>query len=230
MKRLLTLISFIVALVSATAQVADLTPAMTNPIKTSVYTVDYDEINKIPVMVSYYIIGNQLMGYGRYAFHSKLNNRSAVPRDYTYTGYDRGHMYPSGSSISYTSCYESFDMINILPQLPSFNRGIWSRIEEFEQSNCSPYCYVICGVLPITSNKYINRVRVPDGFYKVIYNPTLNQMIGFVVYQTSSGNIKKFTKTVDQIESLIKKDLFHQLPKSIQTKCEAKVNIESWTW
>lgn len=230
MTRFFFSVIFLWFIVSCKAQ-TDLTPKMSYEVKAEQFTVDYDTLNKIPITVYYTIIKDLNTGYGRYSFHKKLCNKTAESSDYTYSGYDRGHMYPAGSTISYTSCYESFDMVNILPQLPRFNRGIWSQIESFEQSNCDPYCYVICGVVPIKSKNYIkNKIRIPDQFYKIIYNPSKNAMIGFLVSMNSTGDIKSYAKTVDEIESIIGLDIFYQLPTALQKIYESKIDFNLWNW
>lgn len=49
--------------------------------------------------------------------------------DYARSGYDRGHIAPSGDMFDPRSQDESFSLANMIPQEPSVNRGIWERIE-----------------------------------------------------------------------------------------------------
>lgn len=51
------------------------------------------------------------------------------PEDYVRSGFDRGHMTPSGDMADEESQHASFSMANIVPQAPKLNRGPWSRIE-----------------------------------------------------------------------------------------------------
>lgn len=204
-------------------------PKMKYPIDGVQFISDYDTLNKIPSLVYYTVTNSKLNGYGRYAFHVELLKNTATLNDYLYSGYDKGHLFPSGSSDSYTSNYHSFDMVNIAPQLSSFNRGIWKSTEDFERKNCDPYCYVITGT--IISNNYINnRVNIPKQFYKIIYNPFRNQMIGFILNQTDYGDLRSYAKTVDEIEKLVNIDFFCQLNIQIQLNLESKIDLTKWNW
>lgn len=215
--------------VKLTAQV-DLTPRMNYPIKGEQYVIDYDTLNKIPRIVYYTIHNDKLGSYGRYSFHiEKLSNVSS-PNDYSYSGYDKGHLFSSASSNSYTSNYESFDMINIAPQTANLNRGVWKASELFERNNCDPYCYVICGTL-IEDHKYIsNKIRIPSGFFKVIYNPVKKQMIAFKFDKDSYGSLKDYVTTVDGIEGIINNDLFYQIPFIDQSILESKIDLSKWNF
>ena len=209
----------------------DLTPQMTNKIKGVQYSINYNTKCRIPEMVYYIVYNDSLDSYGRSSFYQSKLKDSAVPWDYAYTGYDIGHMQSSASSNNKTAMIESFDMINVTPQLPSFNRGIWKKTEAFERKNCDPYCYVIAGDLTVDS-VYINegRVLVPDIYYKVIYNPSIHQMIGFILHKDSSGDIKSKAVPVIRVESIIKKKLFTQLTGSDYVKLKSRIDLTKWKW
>ena len=67
------------------------------------------------------------------AFHAEESLPEAdraEPEDFVRSGFDRGHMSPSGDMGDADSQYASFSMANMVPQAPRLNRGLWSRIEE----------------------------------------------------------------------------------------------------
>jgi DNA/RNA endonuclease G (NUC1) len=66
------------------------------------------------------------------AFHAEPmlpKEERAELADYEHTGFDRGHMAPSGDMPSLEAQQESFSLANIAPQTPELNRGIWEGIE-----------------------------------------------------------------------------------------------------
>ena len=115
----------------------------------------------------------------------KVTTGSATLGDYRQSGYDRGHLVPAGDmGFSSTAMSESFYMSNISPQNPSFNRGIWKNLESLVRSwgeNSS--IYVVTGPVLNDCSTTIgsNNVCVPEYYYKVIYDPSEQKMIAFVL-------------------------------------------------
>lgn len=100
---------------------------------------------------------------------SKVNEK-----DYTNSGYDRGHLVPAGDlGFDSVSLRESFYMTNIAPQDPSKNRGQWKQLESHGRSLALKYdsIEVITGVIFVTDSLYeiigLNEVAVPHYWYKI---------------------------------------------------------------
>ena len=49
--------------------------------------------------------------------------------DYRRSGFDRGHMAPSGDMPDAQSQQQTFSLANMVPQTPELNRGVWAGIE-----------------------------------------------------------------------------------------------------
>lgn len=64
---------------------------------------------------------------------------SAQPKDYTRTGYDRGHMAASSNSSELSTVSESFLMTNIVPQNHSMNTGRWKALEDYSKKLAAKY-------------------------------------------------------------------------------------------
>ena len=87
------------------------------------------------------------------------------------TGYDRGHMCPSGDRTTNTTYNDMvFFMSNIIPQASSQNEGIWANFE----GQCRTYAdagnelLITCGPSSFTTNKlYSNHVTIPDYTWKI---------------------------------------------------------------
>jgi endonuclease G, mitochondrial len=96
-------------------------------------------------------------------------------KDFARSGYDRGHMSPSGDENSPEAQHESFALSNMVPQNPNNNRQLHAQIESevrhFAESNGE--LYVITGPLFIGNNllQLNHRVMIPTHIYKLVYDP-----------------------------------------------------------
>ena len=71
-----------------------------------------------------------------------------VTRDYSSTGFDRGHMCDhSDRASSMESSYATFVMTNIVPQAPNNNRKCWAQLENYcrELSRSGDRLYITAG-------------------------------------------------------------------------------------
>ena len=129
---------------------------------------------------------------------------SAELADYKGSGYDRGHLAPAAVFVNdQNEMNESFYMSNISPQHPSFNRGIWKRLETYERSLALEHdtVYVITGGILNGNLKLIgdNGVCVPKLYFKIIYNK--NFTIGFILRNVKSSDpLNMFKFPIDVIE------------------------------
>ncbi|PYD79754.1 endonuclease [Komagataeibacter oboediens] len=56
-------------------------------------------------------------------------DQDATLEDYRRSGFDRGHMTPSGDEPDRQTQAQTFYLSNIVPQTPALNRGIWAGVE-----------------------------------------------------------------------------------------------------
>jgi len=126
--------------------------------------------------------------------------------------------------------YQSFSMANVSPQWPGFNVGVWKRLEtavrDLAVANGS--VFVVTG--PVFSQEgtnavWMGRVRVPEGFYKVVLiEKSPQRMLGFIVPNESSGwALRNFAVSVDAVERATGLDFFHSLPYEVQANLESEV-------
>lgn len=108
-----------------------------------------------------------------------ITTGSAELEDYRNSGYDRGHLAPSGDMLfSAQANSECFLLSNITPQNASFNSGIWNELENQVRRWAEQYgrVFVITGpVLEKSAAEYEtigkNKVVVPEYFYKIVLTP-----------------------------------------------------------
>lgn len=114
------------------------------------------------------------------------DNLEAQLSDYVKSGYSRGHLAPVGDfRRNPQEAQESFYLSNMVPQWQTCNNaGVWSQIERVVRDWAVHYkeLYVVTGPIYSGPVRVIGRgVRIPDAMYKVVWNPTLNQTLAFIV-------------------------------------------------
>ncbi|MFE1602475.1 DNA/RNA non-specific endonuclease [Methylobacterium sp. ID0610] len=112
------------------------------------------------------------------AFHEEVRlpaTGRADLSDYGGSGYDRGHLAPSGDMPDPASQAESFSLANIVPQNPDLNRTLWAGIESAVRALAVERgeLYVVTG--PVFEGGNIQalkgRVLVPTRLFKAVYDP-----------------------------------------------------------
>jgi len=146
-----------------------------------------------------------------------VSTRSAFYRDYSGSGYTRGHLAPAADMAFDTlAMRESFYMSNVCPQVRAFNNGIWRELEEQTRDWARKFgrLYIITGpVLTSHINTRIgqNRVAVPELFYKVILNPDapdLSHIAFLIPNDISTKPLADYVVSFDSVETLTSLDFF----------------------
>ena len=161
---------------------------------------------------------------------------SASSKDYKKSGYDQGHLAPAADMAwSKTVMKESFYYSNISPQEPSFNRGIWKKLEEHVRGWAieNNAIYVVTGPVLTDGLPTIgpNKVAVPKYYYKVILDYTLPEIkaIGFIMPNAgSSAPLQNYTVTVDSVEKFTGIDFFYRLPDDQEKIIESILDVGAW--
>jgi endonuclease G, mitochondrial len=134
-----------------------------------------------------------------------------------------------------TAMSETFYMSNMSPQRPSFNRGIWKKLEGkvrlWAESNDS--IFVVTGAILNNPVEFIgyNNVAVPKEFYKTIiaFNNSKIQGIAFIIpNQKSNESIYFYAVSIDEVEQITGIDFYHFLDDNIEVEIEQNKNIKDW--
>jgi len=111
--------------------------------------------------------------------------------DYTYSGYDRGHMAPNADfNDTYQNALATFFIANIWPQTPDVNRVLWLRTENETRRLASQYLFVrVIIIVDEFSEEKVGDIRVPSCFKRRVCDLYTGELIYEIdVYQLTLQN------------------------------------------
>lgn len=164
--------------------------------------------------------------------------RSAFHRDYSNTGFTRGHLVPAADmSWDDEAQKETFLMSNISPQPKGFNGGIWKELEENvrDWTYHNDRLYITSGPLFLGGSQTIgvnNKIKVPSHFFKALMDidGKTQKSIAFIIPNNKSElKLEEYATTVDDIELKTGFDLFPDLvTEEIESKIESNFDLRDW--
>jgi endonuclease G len=209
-------------------------------IKHGYYTISYSSTHRQAEFSYYFLPAESIQGGQKrtddFRVDPKVKADPVKPTDYQKSGYDRGHLCPAGDmTFNSTAMSETFFMSNMSPMAPTFNRGIWSKLEDWVRNTAlsNGEIYVVTGPILSSSCGTLKRsITVPCYFYKVVFKGGPSpKMIGFLLPNAgASGSVQQFVVPVDQIELMTGIDFFPQLENTLEQTLESKVNLKGWVF
>ncbi|MBO5185502.1 MAG: DNA/RNA non-specific endonuclease [Prevotella sp.] len=210
-------------------------------LRRTAYTASYNKNTRLPNWVAWQLTADHTDGpHKRKGLKFREDEDVPEPRatdwDYYNSGYDRGHMCPSGDcKWSAEAQLESFLFTNACPQVHGLNAGDWNEMEQQCRRWAEKYgrLYIVSGPIIYKGNSKTigrNKVVVPEAFFKVVLRLGDNpRAIGFI-YKNKSGNRPKgdYVNTVDEVERITGFDFFPALPDDVEDRVEAEADIEEW--
>ena len=139
-------------------------------------------------------------------------------RYYARSGYDRGHVAPSGDMFDLQSQQECFSLANMVPQEPSVNRGIWEGVESTTRklAKARGDLYIVTG--PIYSGENIQKIggaiMVPTQMFKAIYDPQRNEAGAYLVGNSEGAQAQIIS--IRQLEALSGISVFPSLSNQVR--------------
>lgn len=166
-------------------------------------------------------------------------------KSYRRSGYDRGHMCPSGDRTNTAADNSAtFIMTNMIPQAPNNNQGPWAALEIYcrELVKQGKEVYIYCGGLGESGFIDSGRVQIPEQTWKAILvldagendqdRVTATTRTIAVLMPNDNGLIGKkddwrsYRVSIDRIEAVTGFDLFSALPPPLQSSLEKIVDAE----
>jgi endonuclease G len=216
------------------------------------FVMSYNNGTKNPNWVSWHLNAGWLGKEGRGVFHPDDDLPSdwyhVVPSDYSQTGFDRGHMCPSGDrTTSHADNDAVFVMSNIIPQSPDNNRKTWEHLESFcrQLAQEGNELYIICGPGGVggtgsngfrTTLNARQRITVPSVTWKVVLilpkgatgpgSVTRSTQTIAVIVPNQQGideDWKQYLHSVREVEHLTGYNFFSNVPQDVQDVIEVTV-------
>lgn len=153
-------------------------------------------------------------------------------------GYDRGHLAPSADfRWSATALSESYLYSNMTPQLPDFNRELWSDIESFvrEYVYNNPGLDVFVVTAPVLNDnlpkleRSVNNISIPEFHYKIVVDFVNNRGIAFLVSQKNIDYpIESYVVSIDSVEKITGINYYPKLTREDEMLIESTADISLW--
>ena len=161
-----------------------------------------------------------------------------TPSDYSRSGYERGHICPSGDRSSDAEQNSlTFLMTNIAPQTDDLNAHVWEKLESYARGLVKRGhvdLFIIAGVYG-ENGRLKRKVTVPTNFWKIIVAVPEGGDLSSVnershVIAVDMPNIdgiaqddwRKYRTTVRAIEQRTGYNFFSNLPQGLQDRLETK--------
>lgn len=202
------------------------------------YTLSYSDTHRQSEFSYYYLSPESIQGSqvrtDDFRSDPKVTSNPVKSTDYQGSGYDRGHLCPAADmALNLTAMSETFFMSNMSPMAPAFNRGIWSKLEDWVRATAllEGGVFVVTG--PVLSNScgaIKESITIPCSYYKIVFKGGDNpKMLGFLLANAgTSASVQQFAVTIDALEQQTGIDFFPQLEDVLEQSLESKVSLTGW--
>ncbi|GBQ98122.1 hypothetical protein GLI01_23470 [Gluconacetobacter liquefaciens] len=158
-------------------------PGRTTPLCNGSYALLDADATRAPLWSAEHLTRDEVKAAERLKRHGQFHEDTRLPiearselEDYRRSGFDRGHMTPSGDAPTEALQAETFALSNVVPQTNALNSGPWSHIEQMVRNLAlrDGEVYVVTG--PAYHSSVIatigpDHVKVPTSTWKAVYDP-----------------------------------------------------------
>lgn len=162
--------------------------------------------------------------------------------DYSGSGYDRGHMTPSGDRTRTVADNSStFLMTNMIPQAPTNNQTTWANLESYSRTLATSgnELYIVAGGQGTSGYIAGGKVSVPTYTWKVMMVlpngtndvsrvTTSTRLIAVFMPNNNSvaSDWKQYRVSVDYVEQMTGYDFFSNVADSTENAIESVVDAQ----
>lgn len=183
----------------------------------------------------------------QYPRDPRLSERLALPSDYSFRGYDHGHLVASADRLfSREANDQTFYMTNMSPQIGQFNQSYWSALEKLVQdlgrsTSFADTLYVVKGGtvadergvlkyitgynIPVPAHYYMALLKVKNGVYSSIAFWLEHKNYG---RNGTQADMAKHAVSVHRLELNTGIDFFHNLPDVVERRVENSYTLSAW--
>ena len=172
---------------------------VSNSDEQTLYSGCYDAVNRGPHVIDYILTKERAESTGTRRPSARFTqnrdggylqalleeNGYSLPRhrDFTYSGFDRGHMAPNADfNDTYENALRTFFIANVWPQTPEVNRVEWLRTENETRRLASQYLIVrVVIVVDEFSENKVSDIQVPLNFKRHVYDMVSGELVYEIV-------------------------------------------------
>lgn len=243
MKKMLQIILFVFVSVALSAQTFNYLPANivgSQVIEYSQFSISYNPNHKQADWVAYELTAEEVKATQErcdcFKIDKNISSDAVSSGDYNSSGFDKGHLCPAADcNISKQANEESFLMTNMSPQLPLFNRGIWSDLEEWVREAALNYSTIYVTTGPVFVNNLgtlsEKKITIPGHYYKTLlrFEGEKIKTIAFLIPHVGAvGKLKDYVVSVNTLETITGIDFYPELDDSMENKVESQIELRKW--
>ncbi|WP_245447298.1 DNA/RNA non-specific endonuclease [Methylobacterium sp. 17Sr1-1] len=214
-------------------------PTLTNPRLSAdttllcykAFAVLYSGLSRTPLYAAEHLTAARVEAARRIDRVDAFHEEAGVPEaaradlaDYAGSGWDRGHMAPSGDMPSPSAQAESFTLANIVPQNPDLNRQLWAGIESSVRALAVERgdLFVVTGPLfeGTSVQSLRGRVLIPTRLFKAVYDANRGEAGVYLARNAAPGEAWEAI-SLDQLAGLGGIVAFPDLPDSVRRRTMA---------
>ena len=176
------------------------------------YTTVFSKSKKYPVLVEWWLTKQKVTCTSpvprkdQFIPDPLLASETDLTKDYTGSGFDRGHMAPAADNqcSGPDAMKECFYFSNMTPQYGSLNRGDWKTLEMRTRELAQSQDSVRIWTGSVGESKKVQRLSIPEKCWKIVYIKKTNEWQAYIFNndQSKANGLEDNKVTIQDIEKL----------------------------